>query len=75
MSPVVGRASLNNLLMNNLIEIRTSTQRKNIQSCVNLSKPLKFIQYLIINFSFRENIRSTFVLFLYCKGQTVIAVS
>jgi hypothetical protein len=75
MSPVVGGASLNNLLKNNLIEIHTNTQRKNIQSCVNLSKPLKFIQYLIINVSFRENTRSTFVLCLYYKDQTVSAVS
>jgi hypothetical protein len=75
MSPVVGRTSLNNLLMNNLIEIRTSTQRKNSQSCVNLSKPLKFMHYLIIKFVFRENMRSTFVLCLYYKDQTLNAVS
>ena len=75
MSPVVGRLTLNNLLMNNLIEIHTSTRRKNIQSCVKPLKSLKFMQYLIIQFAFREYIRRTSVLCLYYKNQTINALS
>jgi hypothetical protein len=53
MSPVFGRASRNNLLINNVVDI--PTQRKDIQRRFNPLKPLTFIRYVIIQFAHREN--------------------